>query len=529
MRWPRWVVPLVALVTVFVACTSTPAPSPTPTPSVTASAPSDTNPVPRDRVADGGMVRFPLAALPSAWNPWHALGATDEGRLVRAPLSEGAFTFDSAGRPSHNPSYVATVDVTHAAHTTVTLTLARQAVWSDGAAITADDWIATWRALSGDDPGFEVADDRGWRGVSSVRAGADDHEVVVDFAGVEPDWSRPLAGGPARAASVRDAATFNSGWPEYEAGWFSGPFVLGHLDRTQGVVTLDRNPLWWGEPPKLEHVVFRTIQPEALTAAFQHNEFDWVEVRTPTRLQQVRTATDTTIRTAPGTAGRLLRVDPTGVLGDTALRTALLQALDRTALATADLAGLTDQSIPWSNHLLLTTQPGYLDQAVATGLGHDRAAASAALTAAGWPLVEGHRARDGTILALTMAVSDADPRSLTEYDTLAPMLADLGISLTVSSDADLTPVTVQVDAYPLADVRGISDPALADLVERVATETDPVRRADQAAQLSRALWTQAASIPLYQQPQVVAVRNGLANLGAGGFASVRWSEVGWAR
>lgn len=528
MKWPRWTACLVAVLALLTACTAPTQPTPTPTTSVTASASSDINALPRDRIADGGLVRVPLAALPTHWNPWHSLGATTDAERVRGPLSQSAFTFDSAGRATANPAYLAEVHVTHEPTTRVTLTLNPNAVWNDGAAITASDWIATWKALGGD-PAFTVTDDRGWRGVASVTQGSDAHHVVVEYAGVEPDWSRPLAAGPARADSVADAATFNAGWPTYQAGWFTGPFVLGHLDRTQGVVTLDRNPRWWGDQPKLDHVVFRTIQSQALSAAFGHNEFDWLDVSAaPDQLKRVRTSADTTVRVAPGTSGRLLRLDTSGVLVDKALRTALLRALDRSGVASADLP---DVPVPtWSNHLLLTNQPGYVDQAVSTGLVHDRTAAAQALTQAGWPIVDGHRTKDGRPLTLTMTIPSTDAWARAEYAAIEASLADLGVTLQATTDpGDLVPVTVDIDAYPLAGVRAITEPTASDLVGRIAAETDQVRRADLAAQLGRLLWEQAASVPLHQSPQVVAVRNGLANLGAPGYATTAWQDVGWAR
>lgn len=532
MRWLRWLATPVALLALLASCTATaPLPSPSPTPSVTASAPSDTNPTARSRIAEGGIVRVPLASLPAAWNPWHPRGRATESVLARGPLSQGTFLFDAAGRPGANPNFLSGVSAAHdGGRTVVTLDLNPRAVWSDGAAITSADWVATWEALRGSDPGLQVADDRGWAGVAEVRAGTSTHQVVVTFAAVEPDWSRPLAAGPARAESVRDAATFNSGWPEYQAGWFSGPFVLGHADRTQGVLTYDRNPLWWGETPKLDHVVFRTIQPEAVGAAFQNNEFDWLRVDTPAHLAKVRAAADTTVREAPGTQGRLLRLDTAGTLADAGLRTALLRALDRAALARADLGALTSSPLTWGNHLLLTNQPGYVDQSVATGLGHDRAAAAEAFTRAGWPLAAGRRTRDGVPLALTMAVPPGDAWATAEFMAVAATLSDLGVEVTrTTGAADITPATVTFDAYPYAGVRTLTDPGAAALVARVAGEVSPVRRADLASQVSRVLWTSAETIPVHQPPQVVAVRNGLANLGAAGFASVRWEDVGWAR
>lgn len=530
MSWPRWLAALVTVVGLLAGCTGGEVPRPTRTPTVAAVAPSDTNPQPRARVAEGGMLRVPLTALPVAWNPWHPSGASPEASAVRAPLSAAAFTFDPAGRPAANPDYVTEATVTHSERTRVVLTLNPRAVWSDGAPITAADWIATWQALRGTAPGYQVTDDQGWRGVADVREGASAHEVVIDYAGIQPDWTRPLAAGPARADSVRDADTFNGAWSDYRAGWFSGPFIVGHIDKAQGVITLDPNPLWWGETPRLAHIAFRTIQPEAVAAAFQHNEFDVLPVTTAARLAQVRAAADTTVRSAPAPEGRLLRVNTAGVLGDPALRGALLRALDRAAVARANVDGTTGSPLVWSNSLLLTNHPGYIDEAVATGLGHDRTAAADALTKAGWPLVDGYRARDGRPLVLTMSVPTGDAAARREFDAIQTTLADLGVTLSEATDApDLTPATVRFDRYPLAGVREHADADVADLAGRVSVEVDAVRRADLSAQLARRLWERADAIPLYQPLQLVAVRNGLANLGPNGFGSTRWEDVGWAR
>ena len=76
-------------------------------------------------------------------------------------------------------------------------------------------------------------------------------------------------------------------------------------------------------------------------------------------------------------------------------------------------------------------------------------------------------------------------------------------------------------------VAAASDPGLSDYVTRIDTETDIVRRADQASQLARLLWQSVDTIPLYQTPELVAVRTGLANVGADGYATTTWEDVGW--
>ena len=511
------------------SCTSAPLPTPTTAP-VSANAQRDVNPVARDRVADGGLLRLPLTALPSQWNPYGPGGESAEMRRLLDPLSPAHFILDAAGRASANPDFVARADVAHGAVTTVTLHLNPKAVWGDGAPLTAADWVATWRALTGQVAGI-TASAPGWDAVAEVRAGDAPTDVIVVYRGVEPDWAEPLVAGPLRASAAADAASF--AWSSYQASRYAGPFAVAHVDPVQGVITAERNPLWWGDRPKLERVIFRAVQAQAVSAAFQHNELDVVDLdASADALQQARGAVDTGVRTAPASAGRTLVLRQAGPLADEAVRKALLQALDRGAVAQAGLTGVTDKPAVWSNPLLLPNQPGYVDQARATGLDHDAAAAATALDAAGWVLVNGVRTRDGQALSLTFGVAASDRAARTEFTAVSAQLAAVGIRVAaVAADADLTPVTVTVAAFPLAHLpdAAASGGTIADLADRVSREVDLVRRADLASQLSRLLWQQATTVSLYQLPRTVAVRNGLANVGSPGFSTTEWEDVGWAR
>ena len=168
----------------------------------------------------------------------------------------------------------------------------------------------------------------GWDRVTDVRAGASAYEVVVTYAGVDPDWAQPLVPGPLRASTVASADAF--AWASHRDAHYAAPFLVAHVDQAQGLVTLERNPLWWGDRPKLDTIMFRTVQAEAVAAAFQHNELDvWETGTSVDRLQQSRAAADTTLRTAPGTHGRSLLVSRAGLLADAALRRAVLMAIDR--------------------------------------------------------------------------------------------------------------------------------------------------------------------------------------------------------
>lgn len=536
---PPWRVAMagVLLAAMLAGCTAEPDAPPSPEPTVTADAPADVNASARETLADGGTLRLRLRDIPAQWNPDHPDGATADLRALTEPLTSPTFVLDAAGRATPNPDVVTTAEVSHAGHTRVTLHLNPEARWGDGAPVTAEDWIATWQGLSGRTPGVNPVSTRRWADVTAVTAGADAHTVVVDFDGVVPDWAEPLAPGVHRAASVADADAF--AWSSFDPARYAGPFTVTHVDAHQGVVTLERNPQWWGDAPRLTRIVFRTLGDAVAPAAFRNNELDLLDVGADEAVgEKVRGATDATVRQAPAPTGRLLRLDRDGPLGEAAVRRALLLGTDRDALARTEVSGLAAPVRVWSDPLLLPNQPGYADQALATGLGWDAERARAELAAAGWTLTgAGGLARDGDVLALTMAVPADDPGAATEFELLAEQWGALGVRLeavetadaaaAAAADVDIVPVEHTVGAFPLAHLPAAADPALAEHVVKVASETDVVRRVDQANQLSRLLWEDVATIPLYQEPQVVAVRNRLANVGAGGFATTAWEDVGW--
>lgn len=43
------------------------------------------------------------------------------------------------------------------------------------------------------------------------------------------------------------------------------------------------------------------------------------------------------------------------------------------------------------------------------------------------------------------------------------------------------------------------------------------------------IWAAAGSIPLYQRPELVAVKPGLVNAGAFGLGAPRYQDIGWKK
>lgn len=517
MTWRRTTVTVLACAGLLVGCTpSGPAPTSPTTPAATALDAGRTDPA---TLADKGTFRGAISALPAHWNPTLPLASPDDAPLVFGPLYGRAFVRNAAGQAKPDPDYVEDVRVSHQGPTIVALTLNRDAVWGDGTPITASDWIATWKAQSAGT----------WAPVASVAQGRTAQEVVVTYKGVDPDWVRPLEAGPLRAQAAASASDAKA-WATFDAARANGPFVVTAVDADNGIVTLEPNPRWWGDAPRLHRIMLRVLSSDAAPAAFRANELDYLPLGFDTvRRERAQGASDAEIRLLPGVTGRELVLRTTGDLADARVRRAIVRALDRSTLG--QQVRDSETSYLWSDPLALPTQAGYSDVMTAAGLTYDAQAAGDLLDEAGWTRSGATRSKAGRPLALTFG-SVVDDRATADAQRVASLLAPLGITVTTTTaPGDLTARDVSMDADPFADLssRYGKDAELAPLVARVASETNAVKRDDRAALVARVLLERTDAIPLYEVPKVVAIKQRLANATPDGFASVEWETVGWAR
>ncbi len=66
------------------------------------------------------------------------------------------------------------------------------------------------------------------------------------------------------------------------------------------------------------------------------------------------------------------------------------------------------------------------------------------------------------------------------------------------------------------------------LFERAAAELDEEAARDLLHRADARIWAAAGSIPLFQRPELVAVRRNVVNAGAFGFAAPRYEDIGFA-
>ncbi|MBT2469226.1 ABC transporter family substrate-binding protein [Streptomyces sp. ISL-66] len=396
----------------------------------------------RDKVADGGVLRWAVDALPGTLNTFQADADAATHRIAGAVLPQ-LFVLNGKGRPVANPDYLEKAEVVEREPKQVVLyKLNQQAVWSDGREIGAADFVAQWRALNGKDSAYWTARNAGYDRIEKIERGKTDLEVKVTFVKPYADWRSlftPLY--PKQVTGTPEA--FNEG-ARGTLKVTAGPFLLGAIDKKTGTAALTRNPRWWGAPAKLDSLLLtavpRTERPAALAAgkldlaeidrtgaeriALAHREaakadgahgpgapvtaaqatLSWAlafgtdeakaaaeretrkkRAEAVDRYAQEQTALrGFTVRKSLEPAYTQLAMNgATGPLADERVRRAVARALDRQALADIVLKPLGLPAKPVGSHLALAGQQAYADNSDALG-GQDAQASQALLADAGW-------------------------------------------------------------------------------------------------------------------------------------------------
>ncbi|WP_240804066.1 ABC transporter family substrate-binding protein [Streptomyces sp. A0592] len=230
----------------------------------------------RDKVADGGVLRWAVDALPDTLNAFQADADATTSRIAGAVLPQ-LFVLDAKGRPVANPDYLEKAEVIEREPKQVVLyKLNQQAVWSDGREIGAPDFVAQWRALNGKDSAYWTARNAGYERIEKIEKGKTDLEVRVTFSKPYADWRSlfsPLY--PKQVTGTPDA--FNEG-ARGALKVTAGPFALGAIDKKTGTAALTRNPRWWGRQAKLDTLVLTAVPRAERPAALAAGKLDLAEI-----------------------------------------------------------------------------------------------------------------------------------------------------------------------------------------------------------------------------------------------------------
>ncbi|MDP9023817.1 MAG: peptide ABC transporter substrate-binding protein [Candidatus Eremiobacteraeota bacterium] len=158
---------------------------------------------------------------------------------------------------------------------TITLHLRKDARWSDGQPLTADDWLFTYRAVN--NPRNNTKTRYGWQDISSARA-PDAHTLVIVLK--KPSVAAlgiltmggaaypPLPAHMLATLPDLNTAAFNS------APLSSGPFVLKAWNRGSSLI-FEPNPYYFRGPAHLKQLIWKIIpDTNTLFSQLQTHEID---------------------------------------------------------------------------------------------------------------------------------------------------------------------------------------------------------------------------------------------------------------
>ena len=529
---------------------------------------NDTNPVDRGSVPTGGTLNWAITQLPSNYNFNQIEGARSDEDAVISALMPSTFVFQASAEPVPNRDYVTSAQLTATSpQQVVTYEINPKAAWEDGTPITETDFESQWRALNGTNAGYKAAFTQGYDQIGAVTQGKDPREVVVTFRNPYTDW-RALFSPLYPASANKDPKTFNEGWIS-KPPTTAGPFTFQGFDASAQTLTLVRSKTWWGQPAKLDSIIFHAFGGDTNTEldALSKGKVDFVNIPPDEgQLRAARAIKGVTIRRAGGPDFRQVTMNGAGpTLQDVTVRKALGLAIDRTRIAKALLDPLGVPDARLDNHIYMTNQRGYRDNSgdLTTA---DPKQAVALLDRAGWKLSGsgGTRSRNGQPLEIRLVIPSKVPAAAREAALIKTMLKGVGADVTVqtvpgiqfitgyilSGDFDLAlfswqgtpfPITSNLPIYrnPTKAPSGqlvihqnyarVGSPELDQLFARALAELDPNAATRLGNEIDAKIWQEVHSLTLYQRPQIVATKSNLANFGAFGFASPDYTAIGFTR
>ncbi|MEV1170624.1 ABC transporter family substrate-binding protein [Nonomuraea sp. NPDC049784] len=532
--------------------TSSAAPSTTP---LAANA-SGVNPQPPDKLKDGGALHMAIQQWITQYNSNQVDGTQGDAQAITSLVEPTLFLNDAKGVPHANPDYLISAEVTSTSPQVITYKLNPKAKWSDGKPLSYKDFEAQWNALNGKDKRYLIASSAGYELVSKVEQGADAAEVKVTFAQPFADW-QSLFKVLFPAAEYDTPEKFNKHWIE-KVPITSAAWKIGTYDKTAQTVTAVRDTSWWGTPPKLDTIVFRALDPAAQLDAYLNKEIDYTSAVRTEAYERVKNDPATDIRVGARWDEVIVLLNGgRGPLADQKVRNAVEKAIDRQAIATVSLKGLPVDPKPVGNHFFMPNQEGYQDTSGEWGK-LDVEGAKKLLTDAGW--ADGNpRTKDGQPFKLSFVISaDATQQQIDQATLMQQMLGQVGIQLTIDKvpGNDYFEKYVNRGNFDLVSFRNVdqiylseayaqyqapdgdnvfqnygrvSSPELVDLLKKAQVATDRAEALKLYNQADALVWSLGHSIALYQRPQILAVRKGLANFGAGGLSSDDFNKAGWMK
>jgi peptide/nickel transport system substrate-binding protein len=530
-----------------------------------ASTAVDINQHPRDQIQDGGTITIALDTAPAGFNINHAGSGSADAATVMGPILPGSFNTDNKAEFHPDPNYLLSAELRSTdPQQVVVYKINPKAAWYDGTPIDWKAFVTEWQVHNGTNTAYEVRGTTGYEDIEKVERGGDDREVIVTFKKKFVDWKN-LFGGLYPPAAFATPELFNSAY-KTEPPPSAGPFKFESYNRTTQVITLVRNEKWWGNPAKLDRIVYRVIKPDAQIDALVNGEIDTLDIGPDaSKYARAKAAPGIDLRTAGGPNYRHLTFNgKTPALSDVRVRRAVGLGINRQTIANAALKPVNLPAVTLGNHIFMRNLEAYQDNAGEFNK-RDVAAAGRLLDEAGWKLDGAVRKKDGQELKLRLVIPSEVQVSKDESQLIQQQLKDVGIVIDIvalpttdflskaipEANFDLVLFSWLGTATPLSSAKSnhelpttgpdgtviarqnfgqIGSKEIDDLFDQATTEFDKEKAGRIGNQIDTLIWKEVHSITFYQRPDIVAVKSTLANTGASGFQSTPGIEdVGFVK
>ena len=442
---------------------------------------------------------------------------------------------------------------------TVTCRIVKDAKWSDGTDLTAEDFKFTAETVV--DPKNKIVNREGFDKVDRFTV-KDPKSFEVVFTEPRPSfrdmWAAPInATLPKHLLAGTD---FNTVWnegiwnPATKQPIASGPFMVESFTPSASL-TLVRNPAYWGRTkPKLDSVVVRAFSDnDQEINALASGGVDVIVPPAQVDLKKkIAPIPDVVFDSALGPAWEHFDMLAKGVPGldDIEVRKAIATALPRQRLVDQLVKPSDDRATVLHNAIYMTNQKEYQPHWAIYPEAGDPVRASQMLERAGYVKgSDGVYARGGVKLSFDFGVVSTNENRVLAQKIIQEGLKAAGIELRIEGNEpaflankqqrplvnDARPFDYQVtiaawtggpdpgaptfwreDRIPTREnpvgqnFTAVRHSAVTELIKRADAELDPARRASLYNEADALLAREGvSSIPLYQRPQAFSFRNTL--------------------
>ncbi|GAB3556387.1 ABC transporter family substrate-binding protein [Spelaeicoccus albus] len=496
-----------------------------------------------------GEVTMAIGKTIPNWNTLTIAGDVSETVWVTSALYPSVFnTEPDAKTIKLNKDLIKSAKVIKQDPTTIRYQIQKDAVWSDGVPINADDFIYQWKVLNKKDcPNCQIRDAGGFDKVAKIESTDNKKTVTVTMKENYSEWQqlfqRLLPAHIAKKAGSL-AQSFNEYFVKNTPKFSGGPFIISDAVKNQSV-TLTPNPKWYGKKPNLKKVTFRMItDAQQVPTALRNDEVQVIYPQPQVDLLQ-------SVKEMQG-QGIKYQMNKSlvfetftlnlsnSLLKNRVVRRALYTALD-TKQMVAKTAGQLDPSLkPLQSLMILANQDGYEPKAGKLGFGEGAVKrATSMLKDAGYKIVDGKlmEPNGSKAPALRLVYTAGNPTRQAECEILAAVGKKLGLKLNIETTDSLGDTIAENGKYGYDIVvagytgapfyasnaskrwttgTGYNEHYSNSKVDKLVNQALQAKSRDEAIKLINEADQQVMSdvymIPLYQMPSLIAYAGKYGNI-----------------